>query len=86
MSSVKNCHGNEHRQFHARGCRPARPLCRLRRRLRENRRVCVCDAYLFPHRHGSGVCGRFLQAMLARNDDMKEWAEIERSAKRARGG
>jgi hypothetical protein len=43
---------------HVAGCRPARPLCRLRRKERENRRVCNCGVYWFPHRHGSGACGR----------------------------
>ncbi len=42
---------------HVSGCRPGRPLCKFRRMERENRRVCHCGAYHFPHRYGSGRCG-----------------------------
>jgi hypothetical protein len=41
------------------------------RKVQPQRRPCHCDAYLFPHRHGSGVCGnpelRF--AEIARADE-----------------
>jgi len=54
----RTCHGNEISGFtHARNCRPGRPLCRARRKIREKRRPCGCDAYHFPHRKGSGACG-----------------------------
>lgn len=53
-----HCHGPDaERAKHAAGCRPARPLCRFMRRVRDDRRVCGCGAYHFPHRHGSGQCG-----------------------------
>ena len=52
----KQCHGNEHFQKHANGCRPARPLCRWMRRVQPQRRACECGAYHFPHRFGSGRC------------------------------
>lgn len=43
------------------GCRRGRPNCRLHRAA-----ACRCDAYWFPHRKGSGMCGhpeRILEAL-----------------------
>lgn len=51
------CYGNEHKQHHAFGCRPGRPLCRWMRKVRPKRRPCFCGAYHHPHRAGSGRCG-----------------------------
>jgi len=60
------CWGNEHQVHHVRGCRPARPLCRWMRRIRDNRKVCRCDAYHFPHRNESGACGIGIPEVLRR--------------------
>jgi len=46
------------RAVHAPGCRQARPLCRFRRGATSKYHVCNCGAYWFPHRLGSGACGR----------------------------
>jgi hypothetical protein len=46
---VKVCY--EH--GHVKGCRTGRPLCRYRRPA-----ACTCGAYHFPHRAGSGLCGK----------------------------
>jgi hypothetical protein len=40
---------------HVHACRPGRPLCRWRRKLRG---ICSCDAYHFPHRTNGGNCGK----------------------------
>ena len=42
---------------HAPGCRPGRPLCRWMAKMKPRYHVCFCDAYWFPHRSGSGLCG-----------------------------
>jgi hypothetical protein len=36
-----------------RTCRPGRPLCKRRRPT-----PCQCGLYHYPHRPGSGLCGR----------------------------
>jgi hypothetical protein len=54
---------------HVKGCHPARPRCRWMRKVQEQRRVCKCEAYLFPHRVGSGWCGK---------PELK-WAEIAKA-------
>lgn len=38
---------------HFKECRPGRPLCRWRRRLKG---ICTCTAYPYPHRDGGGAC------------------------------
>ncbi len=40
-------------------------MCRHYRQMSPTRRVCTCDAYLFPHRATSGLCG----------DQEAKWAE-----------
>ena len=45
------------KDFHIQGCRKGRPRCREMRRLATGRGPCICPAYHFPHRFGSGVCG-----------------------------
>ena len=52
----KLAHCGVHR--HKPGCRPARPLCKLMRKVQPQRRVCFCGAYWFPHRAGSDNCGK----------------------------
>lgn len=47
------CFGNHYHVTHVAACRATRPLCRWRRKALG---VCVCVAYHFPHRHGSGRC------------------------------
>jgi len=39
-----------------RGCRLGRPLCARQRRKTKKYRPCTCQAYHYPHRHGSGRC------------------------------
>lgn len=56
MVYPKFCYGNEFNHYHARACRPGRPLCRFMRKVRPQRRACGCDAYHFPHRFGGGRC------------------------------
>lgn len=63
--SRTRCHGNPvapERIRHYKPCRPLRPLCRFARLALALRTgtcgVCTCDAYPFPHRKGSGACGR----------------------------
>ena len=54
MRKLEHCGVHRHKS----GCRPARPLCKLMRMKRDNRRPCDCGAYPFPHRNGSGPCGK----------------------------
>ena len=52
MKLPKRCYGpSADRATHCRNCRPGRPLCRFRRET-----PCLCDAYHYPHRPGSGRC------------------------------
>ena len=53
MRRPAKCHGPRDGQ-HAAGCRLGRPACRWRRR---DKGICLCVAYHFPHRDGSGRCG-----------------------------
>jgi hypothetical protein len=46
---MKQCYDHAH----VKDCRPGRPLCRYRRAA-----PCWCLAYHYPHRLGSGACGR----------------------------
>lgn len=55
------CYGPAPHQ-HAKGCHPARPLCRWMRRVQPQRQMCDCGAYHFPHRRGSGACGDPMKA------------------------
>ena len=51
-------------------CRPGRPLCRWMRTVQFGKYgVCCCDAYPFPHRHGSGRCGSGLPPWPIELDD-----------------
>ncbi len=53
-----SCHGSKRDgYFHHPDCRPGRPMCATMRLIKPNRRPCTCDAYLFPHRSTSGLCG-----------------------------
>jgi len=72
------------RYSHAPGCRLGRPLCRWRRAESPKHRPCLCSAYPFPHRPGSGYCGhpeRFWEDELAARQErhvrkeMQEWAQ-----------
>lgn len=56
MRSWSGCYGNARAYIHGRSCRPARPLCK-RRRKEAGQLVCECPSYCFPHRLGSGHCG-----------------------------
>lgn len=57
-SKPKRCWGNEGKVHHCAGCRPARPLCRWMRAMVRKYAACHCGAYHFPHRYGSGLCGK----------------------------
>lgn len=48
--------------IHTRNCRPARPLCRWMREAGQPEKYgpCECGAYPWPHRRGSGRCGKGL--------------------------
>ena len=52
------CFGNEHRVTHVKGCRRGRPQCKWMRKTNPSREPCSCGAYPYPHRNGSGPCGR----------------------------
>jgi hypothetical protein len=57
-----SCHGSKKLGYrHHRDCRPGRPLCAAMRAINPKRRACGCDAYHFPHRVGSGVCGNAIK-------------------------
>ena len=59
MMKPKRCYGPDKAHItHAAGCHLGRPLCRWQRALNARRRVCWCGAYPWPHRVGSGPCGR----------------------------
>lgn len=52
MTTPDLCYGPDADQ-HAKGCSASHPLCRWRRAATR----CLCDAYHYPHRKGSGFCG-----------------------------
>lgn len=66
------------------GCHPARPLCRAMRRVRPDRAPCGCLAYPFPHRHGSGSCGRPVVAYASASERELVGAHLELAELRAR--
>lgn len=49
MTRPKVCHPAV---GHRKGCRPARPCCAVMRKVRPDRRACVCALVPFPHRRG----------------------------------
>lgn len=46
------CHGSGKYQ-HQKGCHPARPLCKARRKVNSRYRTCNCEMPHYPHRIGS---------------------------------
>lgn len=58
---------------HSKACRLGRPLCRWRRKMRWG--VCLCGSYAYPHRLGSGNCGR----------PERTWAELDKPLRAGRG-
>lgn len=84
MPRVDRCFGNGSAAYHAKGCRPGRPLCRWRRDGDAKYGVCTCPAYHFPHRRGGGLCaegsgGKMNELMWGRgegdDDDAREGLE-----------
>jgi hypothetical protein len=63
--------------IHQPNCRASRPQCRWMRQVREERRVCTCSMYPFPHRFGSGRCRIGIPYGLELDDDTEM---IQRSA------
>ena len=52
----KACYRSGSVVIHQLDCRASHPKCKWMRRVREDRRVCNCSMYPFPHRRGSGRC------------------------------
>lgn len=84
----EKCHATKERtpsgvritgEWHAKGCRRGRPLCRWKRATNPKRCVCRCEAYHFPHRDGGGACRYGIPAVLLRKM-LEEDAALESAA------